>query len=166
MDPDGKYADFHALRHSFLTHVGRTGVPFKTVQELARHSTPTLTMRYMHQFKEDELKAVKLLPNVAPSGLDGNGRHDSESAKRSSKNSASYSASEGAEQCSSVQLGANSASFWFTSHGRLRAVRYYMRWASQRPAGTARQRVRKCRFGHYNIVSACPNLPFERSKNQ
>ena len=34
VDHTGKYADFHALRHSFITYIGRTGVHFKTAQDL------------------------------------------------------------------------------------------------------------------------------------
>jgi transposase-like protein len=39
------HADFHALRHSYLTALGRGGVDLRTAQELAGHSTPTLTAR-------------------------------------------------------------------------------------------------------------------------
>src|SRR5262249_33611211 len=48
--PDGPlYADFHALRHSYLTLGGRAGIDLRTLQELAGHSTPTLTARYSHR---------------------------------------------------------------------------------------------------------------------
>lgn len=41
--------DFHALRHSYITHLVARGVNPKTVQMLARHSTITLTLdRYCH----------------------------------------------------------------------------------------------------------------------
>jgi len=63
VDECGRYADFHALRHSFITHVGRSGAHFKTQQELARHSTPVLTARYSHGFKNDEIAAVNALPS-------------------------------------------------------------------------------------------------------
>ena len=53
VDDAGRYADFHALRHSFITNVGRTGTHAKTAQELARHSKPMLTARYTHSFKDD-----------------------------------------------------------------------------------------------------------------
>jgi integrase len=43
------YADFHSLRHTFITSLARAGVHPKTAQTLARHSTITLTMdRYSH----------------------------------------------------------------------------------------------------------------------
>src|SRR6266478_3853403 len=39
--PDGPlYADFHALRHSYITYLDRGGVSLRTAQEMARHSTP------------------------------------------------------------------------------------------------------------------------------
>ena len=67
VDDAGRFADFHALRHSFITHLGRAdGVHFKTAQELAGHSTPTLTARYTHGFKGDEVAAVNALPDLSP----------------------------------------------------------------------------------------------------
>lgn len=48
-DPDGRFYDFHALRHSFVSALGRAGVPIQDAQRLARHSTPVLTIGvYMH----------------------------------------------------------------------------------------------------------------------
>src|SRR5262249_23687719 len=41
--PDGPlFADFHSLRHSYLTLGGRAGIDLRTLQELAGHSTPVL----------------------------------------------------------------------------------------------------------------------------
>lgn len=37
-DAQGRYADFHANRHTFITNLGRVGVHPKTAQTLARHS--------------------------------------------------------------------------------------------------------------------------------
>ena len=65
VDDAGRYADFHALRHSFITHMGRNpDVHAKTAQDLARHSTPTLTARYTHGFKGDDVAAVNSLPDL------------------------------------------------------------------------------------------------------
>jgi site-specific recombinase XerD len=65
--PDGPlYADFHALRHSFLTLLGKGGVDLHTVQELAGHSTPILTMRYSHRRLADLAGAVEKLPTFLP----------------------------------------------------------------------------------------------------
>src|SRR5262249_24189211 len=73
--PDGDlYADFHALRHSYLTLLGRGGVDLRTCQELAGHSTPTLTARYSHRRLYDLAGAVDKLPSPAPTaGADGEG---------------------------------------------------------------------------------------------
>ena len=71
VDDAGRYADFHALRHSFITHLGRTkDIHFKTAQDLARHSTPILTARYTHVFKGDEVAAINALPDFSTSGRD------------------------------------------------------------------------------------------------
>ena len=65
--PDGpECADFHALRHSYLTLLGRSGVDLRTAQELAGHSTPTLTARYSHRRLHDLAGAVDKLPNLVP----------------------------------------------------------------------------------------------------
>ena len=46
---DGLVADFHALRHTFMTNLAIAGVHPKTAQMLARHSTIAMTMdRYTH----------------------------------------------------------------------------------------------------------------------
>jgi len=39
-----RYADFHALRHTFITRVINSGANVKTAQLLARHSDPGLTL--------------------------------------------------------------------------------------------------------------------------
>ena len=43
-DAAGGKADFHALRHKFITELVKAGVQPKDAKELARHSTITLTM--------------------------------------------------------------------------------------------------------------------------
>lgn len=49
VDQDGQVADFHSLRHQFITDLVRSGANPKVAQLLARHSTPTLTLgRYSH----------------------------------------------------------------------------------------------------------------------
>ncbi len=65
--PDGpEYADFHSLRHSFLTLGGRSGIDLRTLQELAGHSDPILTARYSHRRLYDLAGAVERLPNLVP----------------------------------------------------------------------------------------------------
>ncbi len=65
--PDGpEYADFHALRHTYLTMLGRNGVDLRTAQELAGHSTPLLTAKYTHRRLYDLAGAVDKLPTLVP----------------------------------------------------------------------------------------------------
>ena len=64
-----EHADFHALRHSYLTLLGKGGVDLRTVQEMAGHSKPELTARYMHTRIGDMAGAAAKLPTILPSGL-------------------------------------------------------------------------------------------------
>ena len=62
-DDDGRQADFHALRHTFLSRLGRSGASPKVMQRLARHSTVGLTLdRYTHAGLYDLQAAVEKLP--------------------------------------------------------------------------------------------------------
>jgi integrase/recombinase XerD len=67
---DGKYADFHSLRHTFITRLVAANLPPKIAQTLARHSTITLTMdRYTHLNRDDlghQLAKVPPLPSAVP----------------------------------------------------------------------------------------------------
>ena len=66
--PDGPlYADFHSLRHTYLTLGGQAGIDWRTLQELAGHSSPLLTARYSHRQLYDLAGAVEKLPNFLPS---------------------------------------------------------------------------------------------------
>src|SRR5262249_28782361 len=65
--PDGPlYADFHALRHTYLTLGGRAGIDLRTLQELAGHSTPNPAARYSHRRLHDLAGAVDKLPALLP----------------------------------------------------------------------------------------------------
>ena len=62
-DRDDQQADFHALRHTFLPRLGRSGASAKVMQRLARHSTVELTIgRYTHAGLFDLSAAVNKLP--------------------------------------------------------------------------------------------------------
>ena len=65
--PNGPlYADFHALRHTFITMLATSGVHPKVAQALARHSTITLTMdRYTHTLVEEQSAALAGLPDLS-----------------------------------------------------------------------------------------------------
>ena len=71
VDEAGLYADFHALRHSYISLITAGGVHPKIAQRLARHSDINLTMtRYSHTLLEDEAKGLETLPRF-PSVFDG-----------------------------------------------------------------------------------------------
>ena len=64
-DEAGLVADFHALRHTFITNLANSGVHPKVAQILARHSTITLTMdRYTHSMWEQLSDALAKLPDL------------------------------------------------------------------------------------------------------
>jgi len=66
IDADGRYADFHSLRHSFITALVMGGVNPKEAQSLARHSVITLTMdRYTHQYAGNLTAALNVLPDLS-----------------------------------------------------------------------------------------------------
>jgi len=50
-----RFADFHALRHSYLSALAASGVGIKELQELARHSDPRLTLGIYTHAREEEL---------------------------------------------------------------------------------------------------------------
>jgi integrase/recombinase XerD len=69
-DDDGRYADFHALRHTFITNMVKSGVSPKAAQSLARHSTIDLTMNvYTSLTMHDRASALAFLPPIP--GLNG-----------------------------------------------------------------------------------------------
>jgi len=64
-DDAGRVADFHSLRHTFISNLARGGVHPKLAQQLARHSTITLTMdRYTHTVLGDLSDALAALPDL------------------------------------------------------------------------------------------------------
>ena len=63
VDSHGKFADFHGLRHTFITNLCRANVSPKTAQVLARHSDIKLTMQiYSHVAPEEQATAIRQLP--------------------------------------------------------------------------------------------------------
>ncbi len=61
-DASGGKADFHALRHKFITELVEAGVQPKDAEELARHSTIASTMdRYAHVTRKDTAEALSRL---------------------------------------------------------------------------------------------------------
>ena len=61
----GRVADFHALRHTFISRVVASGANVRVRQELARHSTPELAIgRYAHADMADKADALAALRPV------------------------------------------------------------------------------------------------------
>ena len=68
---DGLYADFHSIRHLFITNLERAGTSPKMAQTLARHSDIRLTLGvYTHVGVHDQTAAIWSLP--APPVVGGN----------------------------------------------------------------------------------------------
>jgi len=66
-ETDDGCADVHSLRHTFISNLANGGVHPKLAQQLARHSTITLTMdRYSHVGFLDRNAALESLPVTAP----------------------------------------------------------------------------------------------------
>jgi integrase len=78
VDANGQYADFHALRKTFITNLARSGVFPKAAQTLARHSSMELTMNTYTQLGLQELagdvEALPPVPVAGPARPDGQGR--------------------------------------------------------------------------------------------
>jgi len=61
----GEVADFHSLRHSYVSRLVRAGVNPKVAQRLARHRTAELTLsRYAHADAADGAKAIERVPSL------------------------------------------------------------------------------------------------------
>ncbi len=66
-DRAGRVADFHSTRHAYISGIVAGGASAKAAQELARHSTPSLTIgRYSHARLHDLTGALEALPSLQP----------------------------------------------------------------------------------------------------
>jgi len=66
IDAAGKVADFHSLRHTFITNLAMSGVHPRIAQALARHSSIELTMnRYTHVAMGNMASALSQLPHIS-----------------------------------------------------------------------------------------------------
>ena len=62
----GLLADFHSLRHFFITSLERSGISPRMAQTLARHSDIQLTLGiYTHVALDDQVGAIEALPGPA-----------------------------------------------------------------------------------------------------
>lgn len=74
--PDGPlHADFHALRHTFISHLDLAGVSLRDAMQLARHSDPRLTMARYGRSQQDALgravEKIGCLSGCLSDGRDG-----------------------------------------------------------------------------------------------
>jgi len=64
-DSQGRFADFHSLRHTFVTNLCKADISPKTAQALARHSDIRLTMNiYSHVDEQEQAAAIARLPGL------------------------------------------------------------------------------------------------------
>ena len=63
-DDAGQVVDFHSLRHTYGTFLGRAGIPQRTLQALMRHTTGKMSERYTHAVHVDRVQAVESLPRL------------------------------------------------------------------------------------------------------
>ncbi|MDB5310263.1 MAG: hypothetical protein JWO38_4465 [Gemmataceae bacterium] len=66
-----RYADFHALRHSYLSALAAAGVGVKELQDLARHSDPRLTLGIYTHARAESLGASVARLQI-PGAAEGN----------------------------------------------------------------------------------------------
>jgi integrase/recombinase XerD len=65
-DHSGRFADFHSLRHTFITQLAQAGISPRMAQTLARHSDIRLTLQtYTHVDLGDQVAAIQSLPGPA-----------------------------------------------------------------------------------------------------
>lgn len=63
-DANGQVADFHALRHTFISRVVRAGATVTEAQRLARHSSPVMTFGlYAHATAHELARVVASMPH-------------------------------------------------------------------------------------------------------
>jgi len=92
----GRVADFHSLRHSFISNLARGGVHPKVAQALARHSTIVLAMdRYSHTLVGEQADALNVLPDLSAATRQVVRATGTDQAKPERKNLASYLALSG-----------------------------------------------------------------------
>lgn len=70
--PDGKFKDWHALRHAFITRAWRSDAKANVVKDLARHSDIRQTLAYSHTTEIDLRNAVDSIPELPLVDLDEN----------------------------------------------------------------------------------------------
>jgi len=106
IDQTGRVADFHALRHTFISNLSQGGVSPKVAQSLARHSTINLTMdTYTHIGLYDERAALEKLPDLP--NIKGRDKRQSAIALKSGTDDLPMSANESAYKPAYKKLAKN-----------------------------------------------------------
>ncbi len=60
VDHAGRYADFHALRHTAASELVASGVPLKTAADILGHKTLAMTMEvYSHTLLPERASAMR-----------------------------------------------------------------------------------------------------------
>lgn len=67
---------WHALRHTFASHLAMRGAPAKAIQELLGHSSIEMTNRYMHLSPDARREAVQLLDKLSGSQVNSASTRD------------------------------------------------------------------------------------------
>jgi integrase len=76
-DHDGRYIDFHSLRHTCGTWAAEGGASPKAIQTLMRHSSITLTLdTYGHLLPDEAAETVSRMPDVEAAPLRMTGTTD------------------------------------------------------------------------------------------
>lgn len=71
VDADGRFADVHSLRHTFISHLAHGGVSPKLAMDLARHSDVRLTLGYYsHTLLPERAAALDALPDLDADRMD------------------------------------------------------------------------------------------------
>ena len=86
---DGKFADFHSLRHSTASLLIQTGANPKVIQSLMRHSDLNLTMsKYTHLYAGQQRETIESLPDfiVQQNAAAMTGTYDCVAENRAEKN--------------------------------------------------------------------------------
>ena len=105
-DHAGSVADFHALRHTFISNLARSGVHPKQAQTLARHSDINLTLnRYTHTTQGEQSEALERLPDLS-SPVGRQAKATGTDGKPANKDLARSLAPEERQQCNPVQPSA------------------------------------------------------------
>jgi len=103
----GEVADFHSIRHTYISGIVASGASVKVAQTLARHSTPTLTIgRYAHARLHDLQGALDGLPDQSPTNeprvLRATGTDNAQPSTGSDKKWAHFGAQLGGESGQNV----------------------------------------------------------------